>query len=165
MTRINVGIHPDELCDQHLLAEFKELPRAFRPHKGKPPEHFTLGTGHVTWCSQYPGMLADRFLLLVDEMKRRGFRPKKEQPPLWAINGARPDPSEYSRARKLLKERINRRLSEMEAKGERPRWSPKYAITLDPSPPPERVPRGGRPAWAVMVGVEQGVGADKLIFP
>jgi len=27
MTRINIGILPHDLTDQHLLAEFRELPR------------------------------------------------------------------------------------------------------------------------------------------
>ncbi len=58
MTRINFGITPKQLTDQHLLAEFRELPRIPRAVKrniieGKPVNvntgEFTLGEGHVRW--------------------------------------------------------------------------------------------------------------------
>ena len=53
MTRINVGIQPVELTDQHLIAEHREIKRI--PNcvaKGKYnmegiPDKFKLGTGHV----------------------------------------------------------------------------------------------------------------------
>lgn len=53
MTRINVGIKPEKLTRQHLLAEAREIKRI--PNcvaKGRfnlkgQPEEFTLGKGHV----------------------------------------------------------------------------------------------------------------------
>ena len=53
MTRINVGIPPAELVNQHLIAEHREIKRI--PNciaKGKYnmdgiPDKFKLGTGHV----------------------------------------------------------------------------------------------------------------------
>ena len=53
MTRINVGIPPAELINQHLIAEHREIKRI--PNciaKGKYnmdgiPDKFKLGTGHV----------------------------------------------------------------------------------------------------------------------
>lgn len=51
MTRINATIKPSQLCDQHLLAEYRELPRIVtlsKQWKGeKLPQQFCLGTGHV----------------------------------------------------------------------------------------------------------------------
>ena len=58
MTRINVGICEEELCDQHLVAEYRELPRLFgHIPKGPIPGCFTLGRGHVNYCSQFQGFL------------------------------------------------------------------------------------------------------------
>ena len=56
MTRIN-PIDPKELTDQHLLAAYREHPRAFalaRPGV-KVPAKYTLGTGHVKFF--YPRTL------------------------------------------------------------------------------------------------------------
>jgi len=58
MTRINV-VHPRELVDKHLLAEYRELPRVFAlahswwmqgGNPNKLPIQYTLGEGHV-WRS------------------------------------------------------------------------------------------------------------------
>lgn len=117
MTRVNVGIEPHELCDQHLIAEYRELPRCFASFKQRPPEQFTLGRGHVTWCAQYPGMLADRHRALVAEMRRRGFRVSYPEPPV--ADGARPEQKEVARARRIVLERIRERLGSMKE----PRWS------------------------------------------
>lgn len=54
MTRINL-VHPSRLCDQHLLAELRELPRIpngvlsgrLKRHYDDAPEHYVLGYGHV----------------------------------------------------------------------------------------------------------------------
>lgn len=44
MTRINAGISPKQLVDQHLLAEYRELPRIFTTAKNckNIPESFTF---------------------------------------------------------------------------------------------------------------------------
>lgn len=122
MTRINVGIPPHELCDAHLIAEYRELPRAWNgKFINKPPLHFTLGTGHVLWCAQYPGMLSDRFVAIVAEMQYRGFSPIFLTPPEFAlISDKRPPLHEVERARPILQERIRSRLST--AKRE-PKWT------------------------------------------
>ena len=56
MARINVGINPIYLSDQHLIAESVEItmiPGSLKYNgfaiKGKVPEQFTLGTGHVNF--------------------------------------------------------------------------------------------------------------------
>ena len=121
MTRINVGIDPEELCDQHLLAEYRELPRLwdFKP-KSKPPEHFKLGPGHVLWCSQFKGMLADRFTMIVSEMRARGMTVNYPDHPPGAEVGARPSDEEIARAAPIVRQRISERLDSMKTK---PRWT------------------------------------------
>lgn len=47
MTRINC-VPVKELCNKHLIAEYRELPRVFKlARKCSVPKHYTLGTGHV----------------------------------------------------------------------------------------------------------------------
>lgn len=122
MTRINCGIRASELCDQHLLAEYRELPRLFGARLvSKPPAHFTLGKGHVLWCAQYPRTMADRFDALVTELDYRGFRIQYRAAPVEARTSLlRAPPSELTRARPILIERITTRLAT--AKRE-PRWT------------------------------------------
>lgn len=79
MTRINVGIPPQELCDQHLLAEYRELPRmvafaqarAARYHGTGPVPPVTLGTGHMTSLLPAGAYLASRHQQIREEMHRR----------------------------------------------------------------------------------------------
>jgi hypothetical protein len=114
VTRINVGVDPGELCDQHLLAEYRELPRLWDfEAKGTPPPHFKLGTGHVLWCAQWQGFLADRYLALVEEMRQRGFAVRYPDPPPWARGGRWPPPGEVHRARPILQARLAERMAGM----------------------------------------------------
>ena len=79
MTRINVGIPPAELVNQHLIAEHREIKRI--PNciaKGKYnmdgiPETFKLGTGHVKFFYDKLSYLKDRYEMLYTECVRRGF--------------------------------------------------------------------------------------------
>lgn len=121
MTRINVGIDPSELCDQHLVAEYRELPRLWGLESDSaPPDEFKLGTGHVLWCAQYQGMLADRYIGLVSEMRRRGFHVSYPEPPSGAINGGRPKANEIEAARPIVLQRLTKKLSTMKRP---PRWT------------------------------------------
>lgn len=83
MTRINL-IDPKDLIRQHLVAEYRELPRVFglvyaQQEKGKTPKDiaipptYRLGTGHVTFFYDKLLFLRKRFGLLVDEMHARGY--------------------------------------------------------------------------------------------
>lgn len=76
MTRVNV-IDPVELTDQHLLAEYRELPRIFalaRPLRPRErPERYVLGRGHVKWFYPLTGWLARRQSALIAECIARGF--------------------------------------------------------------------------------------------
>ncbi|MBR0574009.1 MULTISPECIES: pyrimidine dimer DNA glycosylase/endonuclease V [Pasteurellaceae] len=87
MTRINL-IPPKELCDQHLLAEFRELTRI--PNavaKGKynlvgMPDDYKLGTGHVRFFFNKLMFLKKRYQDLYEECKARQFNVKY----IWSEN-------------------------------------------------------------------------------
>lgn len=81
MTRINC-IPVEELTRQHLVAEYRELPRVFalarNAHQRGPvhaPTEYTLGKGHLLFFYTRLGYLAKRHAELVLEMQRRGYQP------------------------------------------------------------------------------------------
>lgn len=80
MTRINL-IPAEELSDQHLLAEYRELPRIVNAViKGKAifkniPDSYRLGNGHVKFFYNKIRFLSERFKQIYLEMKFRGFNP------------------------------------------------------------------------------------------
>lgn len=92
MTRINVGIDPKDLIDQHLLAELRELPRIptlttrrIKPDPNDPlrtiidlsgiPAEFTLGAGHVKFFYDKIRYLMHRYSTLLKEYKFRYRKP------------------------------------------------------------------------------------------
>lgn len=89
MTRINL-VPPQELMDQHLFAEFREIkmvPKslarsiAARGVQGvldRIPARFTLNTGHVSFFYDKGAYLADRYALLRQELERRGINFNRE---------------------------------------------------------------------------------------
>lgn len=84
MTRINL-VPVQELMDQHLFAEFREIkmvPKALarsiaaRGVQGvlaRIPSRFTLNTGHVYFFYDKGAYLRDRYVQLKQELKRRGI--------------------------------------------------------------------------------------------
>lgn len=90
MTRINC-VPPAELTTQHLVAEYRELPRIFglvraaiargeRPDDSRNPRDYRLGPGHVRFFYPRLGFLARRQEALVAEMLRRGYSPSFTDP-------------------------------------------------------------------------------------
>lgn len=86
MTRINLTL-VSELTDQHLMAEYRELPRVFgavRKHvqNGKRVKDFKisptfiLGAGHVTFFYDKLEFLRLRQIELITECLKRGFKIK-----------------------------------------------------------------------------------------
>lgn len=81
MTRINSGVNPKELTDEHLLAEHREIKRIcnnfyMRKLKNKfddIPEKFTLGKGHVLFFINKPTYTLSRYQEIRDELETRGF--------------------------------------------------------------------------------------------
>lgn len=129
MTRINIGIASSELCDAHLIAEIRELPRvraqmikriAKHGHTlfplGAVPTCPTLGKGHVTFFLPYGRWLKERYLDLQAEATERGFKsgPTWREVPEYCQQATMPE--QYLRiGRDLLIERINERLLNMTA--------------------------------------------------
>lgn len=79
MTRINV-VPVEELCDQHLLAEHRELTRipngiASGRHTNfnNIPPTYRLGAGHVTFFLNKLAFLLQRYNALHSECLKRGF--------------------------------------------------------------------------------------------
>lgn len=85
MTRINV-VPPSELCDQHLLAEHRELTRI--PNavaRGKfdlrgQPADYILGAGHVRFFFNKLTFLQRRHQALHEECLARGFKVQNRFP-------------------------------------------------------------------------------------
>lgn len=80
MTRINVGINPQDLMREHLLAEHREIkriPNTVRNGKAKVddniPEDFRLGPGHVRFFYNKLGYLLRRYKAIRDECRKRGY--------------------------------------------------------------------------------------------
>jgi len=92
MTRINSGIDPSELVDQHLVAEYREIGRIsilFEQKfiKGEKfediPKEFCLGKGHMSFFLDKGKFIHDRFESIKEEMKRRGFNTTLEFRNTW----------------------------------------------------------------------------------
>ena len=77
MTRINV-VPVKELCDQHLLAEWREMPRIVSAlnkakHPIDIPNEYVLGTGHMKFFYDKLEFLHIRHMQLTTELLVRGF--------------------------------------------------------------------------------------------
>jgi deoxyribonuclease (pyrimidine dimer) len=82
MTRINV-VAPQYLADNHLMAEYRELPmivgslrRTLKSPKGigKIPKDYTLGKGHVTFFYDKGAFLHRRYNDIVTELVNRDYK-------------------------------------------------------------------------------------------
>lgn len=85
MTRVNANLHPKSLLDQHLFAEYREIPMVFsslrRSMNAKSmnallrsiPSEFCLAGGHVTHFYDKLKFLERRRNRLLDELKIRGY--------------------------------------------------------------------------------------------
>lgn len=77
MTRLNL-LPPEELSNQHLFAEVRELPRVFSYVRkyGIPkniPHKYTMGSGHVKFFANKLNWLLDRYCMLYEELLLRGY--------------------------------------------------------------------------------------------
>jgi hypothetical protein len=94
MTRVNV-VPVEELCDQHLLAEAREIPRipnGLLSGKLKKPtfeeylslgNFYRLGKGHVRFFCCRLDWLRARYGSILVECKLRGFRVEDRWPSAW----------------------------------------------------------------------------------
>lgn len=85
MTRINV-VPPEWLCDQHLLAEYRELTRipsavaSSRYSIEGQPADYKLGAGHVKFFLDKLAYLKKRYEALAEELRARGFKAEDRWP-------------------------------------------------------------------------------------
>lgn len=82
MARVNIGVHPRYLADQHLIAESVEITMitgGFKKNKfilkSPIPKEFALGTGHINFFKNKLLYLKNRLDLVNNEMIYRGFNP------------------------------------------------------------------------------------------
>lgn len=123
MTRINTN-PVYELVDEHLIAEYRELPRIFSmvakaQKAGKNinnyniPPKFLLGSGHMKFFSNKLSWLRKRHKEIVLEMYRRGFNvnfPSPKIPPSIGLewyNGWQPTETDMDLSRNRIKDRIS----------------------------------------------------------
>jgi deoxyribonuclease (pyrimidine dimer) len=135
MTRINV-VDPEELMDQHLLAEYREirllcanlvrtLNSKFGFQEKKVPAKFTLNKGHVYFFYDKGKYLHERYEAIREEMRKRGISADLEFPlenwPAELYNDWQPN----ERDRNIVRERIALRISQ------RPGWYRYYGKRTD----------------------------------
>lgn len=124
MTRVNI-VPVEELSDQHLIAEYRELPmvpaslsRTLRSKKGlvesKISPQYTLNSGHVYFFYDKGIFLRKRYRQVVREMRRRGFKPDRNRSlpvQVFRDNALFKDWRPDEEAEKISRERINYKVS------------------------------------------------------
>jgi deoxyribonuclease (pyrimidine dimer) len=117
MTRINVGIPPQELVSKHLIAEHREIKRIpnciskGRYNMENIPPNFKLGKGHVKFFYNKLQYLKDRYIKLYKECISRGFNVQNyvsawDNIPKDLMNHYQPTDQD----RKIIQKRINNKL-------------------------------------------------------
>jgi deoxyribonuclease (pyrimidine dimer) len=119
MTRINL-VKPIDLADQHLLAEYRELPRVFTYVKkyGIPndiPDKFKFGKGFLKFFTNKLNFLIQRYNQIVIELEKRGYSIQyKELKPYCYGLAKRKEQIEYTPSKEEIElslERINEKLN------------------------------------------------------
>jgi deoxyribonuclease (pyrimidine dimer) len=136
MTRINVGIPPQALTDQHLLAEHREIKRlpavfAKNPNPTGIPAEFTLGTGHVKFFLDKGKYTLNRYKLIYAECIRRGFEVTNYSLN-WEIYKQYPKHNKDYRSTKEAAELLIERISErLRGSKQKPRYYKKEIAVID----------------------------------
>lgn len=122
MTRINV-VDPSELTDQHLMAEYRELPmvmgslrRSLASKRGLPkiPAKYTLNAGHVSYFYNKGKFLHQRYQLLIEHLTLRGYQldpNRKADFSVFVDNNLYGDWQPDDAAREINRQRINERIA------------------------------------------------------
>lgn len=123
MTRINV-VNVEELCNQHLFAEWREMPRMVAYlnkslNSKKPfnindiPKKYVLGQGHVKFFYDKFKYLHKRHIMLTNELLKRGYNLNytnsdifKEVDEIW-YNDYTPTIDAITINRKRINDRLN----------------------------------------------------------
>ena len=135
MTRINI-IPVEELTDQHLMAEYREifmvgsaLQRSLNSSKWDPkkiPKKFKLGTGHVMFFYDKGKYLYKRYTQIREELIKRNFNLdstrefKVTQFPTDYYNDWEPKLEDQEIIRQRIEERIQ----------QKPEWYRHYGISV-----------------------------------
>jgi len=88
MTRVNT-VDLDDLADQHLMAEYSEIPmvpgimrRSLKSKKGfdigRIPEKYTLNGGHIFFFYNKGKFCHERYLRVIEALKKRNYNIKPE---------------------------------------------------------------------------------------
>jgi deoxyribonuclease (pyrimidine dimer) len=135
MTRINV-IDPIELTDQHLMAEYRELPmvmgslrRSLVAKNGLPKigDKYTLNAGHVKFFYNKGKFLHRRYLMLIGELMVRGYNldpNRKADFQVFLDNNLYHDWTPEKEAYIINKQRIDERINQ------KPHWYRYYGKPL-----------------------------------
>lgn len=140
MTRINL-VPPEELMDQHLFAEFREIkmvPKALQRSLNSKsitqvlnniPSEFTLNTGHVTFFYNKGKYLLERYEQIKKELDRRNVQYNKNSifdPDCIMVNSLYfyNDYTPTQEALSIIRERIQDRINE------KPYWYKYYGSAL-----------------------------------
>ena len=135
MPRVNI-IPVEELHDQHLIAEYRELTmvpaalnRTLKSKKGldktKIPENYTLNQGHVYFFYNKGKYLDKRYSQIVKEMQNRGFSPdlKRKFPKnIFIENDLYKDWMPNPEDLKIIRERIKNKINQ------KPNWYRKTSV-------------------------------------
>lgn len=121
MTRINL-IEPKELTDQHLIAEYRELPRIFwavrskllKNQEIKIWEKYKMWTGHVIFFYNKLWFLEKRYYKIVKECQKRWFTIKYSTLDLSDIpnkykNDYKPNTQDFEISISRIEEKLNQK--------------------------------------------------------
>jgi len=115
MVRINCGVPPEHLSDQHLVAEYREILLAFgyynkNDNKGLKPATNNL-MHPIRFYHNKRQYLIKRFYKLKEEMLSRGMKPKKDitlkRVKMILYNDFNPDKEHTQRIKKRIIQRLN----------------------------------------------------------
>ena len=110
--RLNCGIPVENLSDEHLFAESRELkmlPSLYKRigiTKSKIPQKFTLGKGHMLFFYLKHNYTLSRYKLVLNECIKRGIKVKDESWRWEVYEGIKDNWIEEGFEKELLIERI-----------------------------------------------------------
>lgn len=130
MARVNVGVNPMFLSDQHLIAESVEITMitgSFRKNEyrivSEIPKQFSLGKGHMNFFKDKLLYLDKRLHSVNAEMRRRGFNATTQicdvinEAPLKYLNDWKPTLKDSIEIRLRISSRLNMRTNGKRGEG------------------------------------------------
>lgn len=117
MTRINC-VPVQELCNKHLFAEWRELPRINKyiekslnsKNPIEMPPEYVLGTGHVKFFYDKINYLLKRYEELTDELLERKYNIERRELKItglaWWFNDWQPTEKDMELNRQRIKDRL-----------------------------------------------------------